>query len=221
MEEKALLIKPLSAKMRMFCEELMVDDIGKQAAIRAGYSIKTAEVKASQLLSLVKVKAYVSFLRNERAEKVGATAENVLRQLNTFRNARIDDYITIKSIPVTSAQEVVKESENEDEEPTVSLEMVTTYVQTVVFKDFKDLTDEQLSCIESVKMVKGQIELKLQGKDWTIEKVAKHIGFYEKDNRLTIDDEGNSEIEYYDARKESELEAEILELKAQLKAKNS
>jgi phage terminase small subunit len=50
------------------------------------------------------------------------------------------------------------------------------------FKDFNKLTQEQLMCIESIKETRFGIEIKLHGKDWTIEKINKHIGFYEKDN---------------------------------------
>lgn len=50
------------------------------------------------------------------------------------------------------------------------------------FKDFDKLTPEQLMCIESMKNTRNGIEIKLHGKDWTIEKINKHIGFYEKDN---------------------------------------
>jgi phage terminase small subunit len=50
------------------------------------------------------------------------------------------------------------------------------------FKDFDKLTKEQLMCIESIKQSRFGIEIKLHGKEWTIEKINKHIGFYEKDN---------------------------------------
>lgn len=50
------------------------------------------------------------------------------------------------------------------------------------FKDFDKLTPEQLMCIESIKETRFGIEIKLHGKEWTIEKINKHIGFYEKDN---------------------------------------
>ncbi|MDD2819714.1 MAG: terminase small subunit [Flavobacterium sp.] len=50
------------------------------------------------------------------------------------------------------------------------------------FKDFEKLTKEQLMCIESIKETRFGIEIKLHGKEWTIEKINKHIGFYEKDN---------------------------------------
>jgi phage terminase small subunit len=52
----------------------------------------------------------------------------------------------------------------------------------LTFKDFDKLSKEQLMCIESIKETKYGIEIKLHGKDWTIEKINKHIGFYEKDN---------------------------------------
>ena len=53
-------------------------------------------------------------------------------------------------------------------------------------------------CIESIKQDRyGNIEVKLHGKDWTIDKINKHIGFYESDNKqkasLIIDTEGFSE----------------------------
>lgn len=54
---------------------------------------------------------------------------------------------------------------------------------SITFKDFKKLTPEQLQAIESIKHTRHGIELKLHGKSWTLEMIAKHIGFYEKDNR--------------------------------------
>jgi hypothetical protein len=54
------------------------------------------------------------------------------------------------------------------------------------FKDFDKLTPEQLMCIESIKETRFGIEIKLHGKDWTIEKINKHIGFYEKDNEQKV-----------------------------------
>lgn len=48
-------------------------------------------------------------------------------------------------------------------------------------------------CIESIKQDRsGHIEIKLHGKDWSIDKINKHIGFYEKNNNqkqptVTID----------------------------------
>jgi len=46
------------------------DPFGKQAAIRAGYSVRTAEVQASILLRYPKVSAAVAELGKEQADKL-------------------------------------------------------------------------------------------------------------------------------------------------------
>lgn len=61
----------------------------------------------------------------------------------------------------------------------------------LTFKDFKELTEEQLMCIESIKNTANGIELKLHGKEWTIEKISRHIGFYEVDNGQQNPDTNN------------------------------
>lgn len=52
----------------------------------------------------------------------------------------------------------------------------------VVLKDFKTLTEDQVSAIESIKPTRYGIEIKLHGKSWSTESIAKHLGFYEADN---------------------------------------
>ena len=72
------------------------------------------------------------------------------------------------------------------------------------FKDFDKLTPEQLMCIESIKETRFGIEIKLHGKDWTIEKINKHIGFYEKDNEqkqpLLTPEQKEARFEYLKAK---------------------
>lgn len=45
------------------------------------------------------------------------------------------------------------------------------------FKPFSELTDSQAKAIESIKQTKEGFELKLHGKNWSIEKVCKMLGF--------------------------------------------
>ncbi len=68
----------LTPKQALFVAEYLVDQNGKQAAIRAGYSAKTAEVKASQLLRLVKVKSAVAQRLERVLAKVDLRVEDVL-----------------------------------------------------------------------------------------------------------------------------------------------
>jgi hypothetical protein len=67
--------KELNYKQQAFVDEYPKDNNGKQAAIRAGYSAHTAEVKASQLLRLVKVKQAIDAKRQASSAKAGITAD--------------------------------------------------------------------------------------------------------------------------------------------------
>ena len=51
---------PLTPKQERFVEEYLIDLNATQAAIRAGYSAKTAEAQGSRLLSNVNVSALVA-----------------------------------------------------------------------------------------------------------------------------------------------------------------
>lgn len=54
---------------------------------------------------------------------------------------------------------------------------VTFDGNSVKFKAFDKLTNEQAKAIESIKQTKDGVELKLYGKNWSIEKVCKMLGF--------------------------------------------
>jgi len=68
----------LSPKRRKFCEEYVADFNGKQAAIRAGYAPKGAEVHASKMLRFAKVQAYISELKAKIAKDNAITVQWVL-----------------------------------------------------------------------------------------------------------------------------------------------
>jgi phage terminase small subunit len=71
----------ITPKQRRFVEEYLIDLNATQAAIRAGYSPKTAEVQGSRLLSNAKVQAAVSEGQNNRAARTQIDADWVLKRL--------------------------------------------------------------------------------------------------------------------------------------------
>lgn len=73
----------LTAKQEAFCKEYLVDLNGTQAAIRAGYSEKTARQIADAMLSKVYIKARVQDLMDARSKRVERTADDVLRDLQS------------------------------------------------------------------------------------------------------------------------------------------
>ncbi|EKO3523275.1 terminase small subunit [Vibrio fluvialis] len=68
----------LTDKQEMFCREYLIDLNATQAAIRAGYSAKTANAAAGRLLSNVSIQARISELKQERIEEVKIDANWVL-----------------------------------------------------------------------------------------------------------------------------------------------
>lgn len=85
----------LTPKQQRFVAEYLVDLNGKQAAIRAGYSPKTAEAQAARLLSNVKVQDAVRDAMAKRERRTEVTADRVLRELAAIGFYDIADYAEI------------------------------------------------------------------------------------------------------------------------------
>jgi phage terminase small subunit len=71
----------LTPRQQRFVEEYLVDLNAKQAAIRAGYSPKTAEHQGARLLSYAKVAAAVAAGRSRRSRRAEVSADRVLQEL--------------------------------------------------------------------------------------------------------------------------------------------
>src|SRR4051812_24136150 len=87
----------LTPKQQRFAEEYLLDLNATQAAIRAGYSAKTAEVQGSRLLSYAKVSAAIAEAQDARSARTGITADRVLSELAKIGFANMADYM--KSTP--------------------------------------------------------------------------------------------------------------------------
>lgn len=68
-------------KQRQFCREYLVDLNATQAAIRAGYSKKTARGTAWQLLQKPEIQAEIQRLMDKRANRTEITADRVLMEI--------------------------------------------------------------------------------------------------------------------------------------------
>ena len=71
----------LGPRQARFVEEYLVDLNAKQAAIRAGYSPKTAEVQGSRLLSHAKVQRAVTARMAERSKRTEVAADRALLEI--------------------------------------------------------------------------------------------------------------------------------------------
>src|SRR5262249_13225458 len=71
----------LNPHQARFVEEYVVDLCGKQAAIRAGYSAKAAEVQAARMLRTVKVQRAVHAALEARSTRTELTQDYVIERL--------------------------------------------------------------------------------------------------------------------------------------------
>ena len=73
--------KKLTDKQKKFCDEYLVDSNGTQAAIRAGYSEKTAQEIGSQNLSKLIIKEYIESKQKKTSEKLEITKEQIVQMV--------------------------------------------------------------------------------------------------------------------------------------------
>src|SRR5690606_24265353 len=91
-----------SDRRRRFAEEYLIDLNATQAAIRAGYSPRSAAQQASELLKDPKVRAYIDARMAELSRRTGVNQERIIRELariafvDPTRVVNIDD-ATIRS----------------------------------------------------------------------------------------------------------------------------
>lgn len=71
----------LTAKQQRFVEEYLIDLNATQAAIRAGYSERTAYSQGQRLLKHVEVAALLQAKREEQSKRTEITADRVLQEL--------------------------------------------------------------------------------------------------------------------------------------------
>ena len=71
----------MTGKQNRFVEEYLIDLNATQAAIRAGYSPKTANEQGARLLANASIQAAVSKAQAERSRRTGINQDRVLREL--------------------------------------------------------------------------------------------------------------------------------------------
>lgn len=71
----------MNARQKRFCDEYLIDCNATQAAIRAGYSPKTAKVTGAKMLTNANLKAYIDEQLERIHNEKTADAQEVLKYL--------------------------------------------------------------------------------------------------------------------------------------------
>jgi phage terminase small subunit len=89
----------MTPKQARFVAEYLIDLNATQAAIRAGYSAKTANVVGPRLLVNVGISAAIQAGQRVQLSRAGVSKERLLQELGRVALARVSDYFD----PITKA----------------------------------------------------------------------------------------------------------------------
>lgn len=84
----------LTPKQSLFVKEYLVDLNATQAAIRAGYSPKTARVTAAENLTKANIQTAIDEAMKERAERLEISQDKVLREIALVAFGRLSNVLT-------------------------------------------------------------------------------------------------------------------------------
>ena len=167
----------LTDKQKMFCEEYLIDFNSTQAAIRAGYSEKTARAIGCENLTKLDIQDYLTKLKAERAERVRISQDDVVRELSHIAFDDIKNYLKFKT-------EKVKVDE-------VDGKPIYDYKTIVDVKDSQTIDTRNIQ--EVAIAPNGAFKFKLYGKDDALVNLGRHLGIFNDKLNLT-GEEGASEI---------------------------
>ena len=85
----------MTDKQMQFCKEYLLDSNGKQAAIRAGYSAKTAKEMAANLLTKVNIQNEIRRLMEVKDAELIASQDEVLKYLTAVLRGESEAEIVV------------------------------------------------------------------------------------------------------------------------------
>lgn len=98
-------LEKLTTKQRRFVEEYMTDHNGTQAAIRAGYSPKTARAIAHENLTKPYIQEAIQMLINRLSERSITEADQVVAQLTRIAFFDVGQYV--RHLPIDGPEDLV------------------------------------------------------------------------------------------------------------------
>lgn len=140
----------LNEKQQRFVDEYLIDLNGTQAAIRAGYSAKTADVQASRLLANAKVQQAVSAAMAKRSKRTGVNQDRVVLELAKIAFVKMTD--------IVDRQGRIKDSATDDD---------LACIESVKYKESESDTGSSV-----------EREVKISPKLKALELLGKHLGMW-------------------------------------------
>lgn len=170
--------KKLTAKQQRFCDEYLIDLNATQAAIRAGYSERTANEQGSRLLANVSVQKYLQKRKTDRIERTEITQDMVLLELANIAFSNAADYAAVvekEAMAEVDGNMIPLFDENGDPVKYRTVEPVLT----------ADLTESQKRALSVIKKGRDGFEIKPYDKIRALELLGKHLGMFTETVKVT------------------------------------
>ena len=187
----------LTIKQQRFVDKYLETNNASEA-YRFAYKCKnsspeTIKVEACNLLKKPNIALTIERAQDKVQAKSELSRERIIKELEIINNANIRDYCNVveKEVIITDNQGNRRKEK----------------VMDVQFKPFDQLTENQLKAIESVKMGRNGIELRLHSKSWSIERACKMLG-YDVPAKIDVTSDGK--------QLNNKIEIEIIETKNQV-----
>lgn len=159
----------MTPKQEQFVREYLIDLNATQAAIRAGYSAKTAEKIGSENLSKPEIKAALDAAKVKRSATTEITAERVLKEIS--RMAFYDPLDLIEVIREALPDEIADDVELSDDGK------IITGLRNA--RDLKYLPEDVRRAVVGWGYDRNQnFTLKLADKSKALDQLARHLALY-------------------------------------------
>ena len=140
----------LTEKQQRFVDEYLIDLNATQAAIRAGYSAKTAQEQGSQNLSKLMVQQAIAEQMADRSRRTGVNQDRIVLELARIAFAKITD--------IVDSEGKIKSTATDDD---------LACIESVKYKGSESETSSSV-----------EREVKLSSKLKALELLGKHLGMW-------------------------------------------
>lgn len=150
----------LTDKQQRFVEEYIIDLNATQAAIRAGYSEKTAYSIGEENLKKPEIAKAIQKAMDKRSKRTEITADMVLREYAKIGFSNISDYLKVES-------RMGKDEQGNE----------FSYKSVNIFET-DEIEIDKIGAIAEIKQTRDGIALKLHDKKGALDSIAKHLGMF-------------------------------------------
>lgn len=160
----------LTEKQQRFVDEYLIDLNATQAAIRAGYSAKTACEQGARLLANVKIQGTIAEHMAERSKRTGVNQDRIVRELAKIAFVNLTDIVDKEG-------RIRSNATDED----------LSCLESIKYKESSSDTGDSV-----------EREVKIASKLKALELLGKHVGMWNDKLNVEMDAELNIHVDYGD-----------------------